>query len=134
VISSVLATPRTHAAFCESHDCQLPRARRTGGRTTGVRRGFDGSAKAAARGEYSERTAQSIDEEVRRLLGEAEQRVRATLTERRAHLDELAAALLQHETVERSALLALLSRVQGAVQPPGVPTDAPQEDAASIAA
>jgi cell division protease FtsH len=66
--------------------------------------------QGATRGEYSERTAQSIDEEVRRLLGEAELRVRATLTERRAQLDELARALLQHETVERSALLALLGR------------------------
>ena len=66
--------------------------------------------RAEARGEYSERTAQSIDDEVRRLLGEAEQRVRATLTERRPQLDELARALLQHETVERSALLELLGR------------------------
>ena len=66
--------------------------------------------RAEARGEYSERTAQSIDEEVRRLLGEAELRVRATLTERRPQLDELARALLQHETVERSALLELLAR------------------------
>jgi cell division protease FtsH len=65
----------------------------------------------SARGEYSERTAQSIDEEVRRLLSEAERRVRATLSERRAQLDELARALLQHETIERSALLALLERV-----------------------
>ncbi len=64
----------------------------------------------AARGEYSERTAQSIDEEVRRLLGEAEQRVRETLTARRAQLDGLAGALLEHETVERSALLALLNQ------------------------
>jgi len=47
---------------------------------------------------------------VRRLLGEAEQRVRATLTARRPQLDELARALLQHETVERSALLELLGR------------------------
>ncbi|MGP8097495.1 MAG: ATP-dependent zinc metalloprotease FtsH [Steroidobacteraceae bacterium] len=66
--------------------------------------------QAAARGGYSERTAQSIDDEVRRLLGEAELRVRATLTERRPQLDELARALLQHETVERSALLELLGR------------------------
>lgn len=85
-----------------------------------------------SRGEYSERTAQSIDEEVRRLLSEAEKRVRATLTERRTQLDELARALLQHETVERSALLLLLDRVQAAVRPasPGAAPDASQQVAA----
>jgi len=90
----------------------------------------------AMRGEYSERTAQAIDEEVRRLLGESEQRVRATLTERRSQLDELASALLQHETVERESLLALLKRVPAAAQPSssGAAPDAPQHTAASIAA
>jgi cell division protease FtsH len=68
----------------------------------------------APRGDYSERTAQSIDEEVRRLLSESEQRVRATLTASRAQLDALAGALLEHETVERSALLTLLNRSQAA--------------------
>ena len=72
--------------------------------------GYLPDVQGAARGEYSERTAQSIDEEVRRILSEAEQRVRATLTERRAQLDELARTLLEHETVERSELLALLAR------------------------
>ncbi len=72
----------------------------------------------APRGEFSERTAQSIDEEVRRLLNESEQRVHVTLTEKRAQLDALAAALLEHETVDRSALLALMNQVPvGALQP-----------------
>lgn len=66
-------------------------------------------SQPATRGEYSERTAQSIDEEVRRLPGEAEQRVRTPLTDRRAQLDALARTLLAHETVERSASLALLT-------------------------
>jgi cell division protease FtsH len=87
-------------------------------------------AQSATRGEYSERTAQSIDEEVRRLLGEAEQRVRATLTERRAQLDRLARVLLEHETVERSALLTLLGETQTAVSAP----DGLTRPAASIAA
>jgi cell division protease FtsH len=69
---------------------------------------FPGTSHA----EYSERTAQSIDEEVRRLLSEAEQRVRVTLTERRSTLDDVARALLEHETIDRSALLALLSHTQ----------------------
>jgi cell division protease FtsH len=91
---------------------------------------------AAMRGEYSERTAQSIDEEVRRLFGEAEQRVRTTLTDRRAELDALANALLQHETIERGALLELLSQVQGATRPsaPGTSTNAPRQVTAPIPA
>jgi cell division protease FtsH len=89
-----------------------------------------------ARGEYSERTAQSIDEEVRRLLGDAEQRVRATLTEKRAQLDALARVLLEHETVERSELLALLARVQINVprSSPGAAKESPTPIATSSAA
>ena len=64
----------------------------------------------APRGEYSERTAQSIDEDVRRLFGESEYRVRATLTKKRAQLDVLASALLEHATAKRSTLLILLNR------------------------
>ena len=79
------------------------------------------------RGEYSERTAQSIDEEVRRLLTEAEQRVRATLTERRAQLDALARVLLEHETVERSEFLALLGRVSVRRASPAATQDAPTQ-------
>lgn len=80
-----------------------------------------------ARGEYSERTAQSIDEEVRRLLTEAEQRVRATLTERRAQLDALARVLLEHETVERNEFLALLGRVSVRRSSPAAAQDAPTQ-------
>jgi cell division protease FtsH len=87
-------------------------------------------AQTVTRGEYSERTAQSIDEEVRRLLGESEQRVRATLTERRAQLDGLARLLLEHETVERSELLILLGEAQTAMSAPDGSTRA----ATSIAA
>ena len=84
-------------------------------------------------GEYSERTAQSIDEEVRRLLSEAEQRVRTTLTEQRGQLDRLANALLQHETIERVALLALLNEVSAitADRSPAGEANQPQLAAAS---
>jgi cell division protease FtsH len=77
-------------------------------------------APARGRSEYSERTAQSIDEEVRRLLSEAEQRVRETLTAKRAQLDAVARALLQQETIERSALSALLAATP-AVAPAPLP-------------
>jgi cell division protease FtsH len=65
-------------------------------------------AGAPRRGEYSERTAQTIDEEVRKLLGEAEQRVHDTLFTQRAQLDAVARALLRQEVVDRATLAALL--------------------------
>ncbi|MCW5660020.1 MAG: ATP-dependent zinc metalloprotease FtsH [Burkholderiaceae bacterium] len=57
----------------------------------------------------SERTAEAIDTEVRRLLDEARARVRDTLTAQRATLDALAARLLKQEVVDRHALEELLA-------------------------
>jgi cell division protease FtsH len=69
------------------------------------------------RNEYSERTAQMIDADIARLLGEAHERVRATLRERRRLLDALAHALLARETVDREALDALLRQEQASATP-----------------
>jgi cell division protease FtsH len=63
---------------------------------------------APGRAEYSEQTAQIIDEEVRKLLLEAEGRVRVSLTAGRKGLEAVAAELLRHEVVDRSMLLRLL--------------------------
>jgi len=57
---------------------------------------------------YSEQTARRIDAEIVRLLEEAHQRVKDTLTEKRDLLDALARALLDKETIDRDALDALL--------------------------
>jgi cell division protease FtsH len=57
---------------------------------------------------YSERTGQTIDAEIAKLLGDAHERVRQTLMEKRDLLDALAHALLQKETVDRDALDALI--------------------------
>jgi cell division protease FtsH len=59
--------------------------------------------------EYSERTAQTIDEEIRAIIGDARTRVRETLTGRRAALDALAKLLLEKEVVDRQGLEALLA-------------------------
>ena len=64
---------------------------------------------ASRRGDYSERTAQTIDEEVRKLLSEAQDRVRQTLTGRRGQLEALAQTLLRQEVVDRATLTALLA-------------------------
>lgn len=61
------------------------------------------------RKEYSENTAQIIDAEVRKILGDASQRVKQTLLAHRHKLDALAKLLLEQEVVDRPALELLLS-------------------------
>jgi cell division protease FtsH len=58
---------------------------------------------------YSERTAQLIDDEVRRVVEEAYARAKRILTERRAELERIAAELIRKETLDRSELDRLLS-------------------------
>jgi cell division protease FtsH len=53
------------------------------------------------RREISERTAEIVDEELKRILGAAYERAREILTAHRADLDRLASALLTHETLDR---------------------------------
>jgi len=67
--------------------------------------------------EYSEQTAQDIDEEVRKLLEEAHGRVHDTLTAKRQILEALARLLLEKEVVDRRALDELLKiHGSGAIQ------------------
>ncbi|WP_434032997.1 ATP-dependent zinc metalloprotease FtsH [Cupriavidus sp. a3] len=58
---------------------------------------------------YSESTAQIIDAEVRKILGDASQRVKQTLLANRHKLDALARRLFEEEVVDRPALELLLS-------------------------
>jgi cell division protease FtsH len=60
------------------------------------------------RGDYSERTAEVIDEEVRKMLLAAENRVSETLTQRHSQLEALAQSLLRNEVVDRTTLDELL--------------------------
>ena len=62
----------------------------------------------AGQREYSERTAQVIDEEIRKILADAHARVHETLTKRRPALDGLAKLLLEKEVVDRTVLEELL--------------------------
>src|SRR6059036_1697023 len=69
------------------------------------------------RREVSERTAELVDTELKRLLGEAYERARVILTEHRDQLDRLAAALLERETLDREEVdLVVAGRT-----PPSVP-------------
>jgi cell division protease FtsH len=60
--------------------------------------------------EYSEKTAQAIDDEVRTIVADARERVRETLTKRRAALDAMATLLLEKEVIDRQGLEALLAK------------------------
>jgi cell division protease FtsH len=58
---------------------------------------------------YSEKVAEEIDDEVRRLIEEAQERARSVLKENRRLLDKLAAVLLEVETLEGESLTRLLN-------------------------
>ncbi|HEU4763263.1 MAG TPA: ATP-dependent zinc metalloprotease FtsH, partial [Gemmatimonadales bacterium] len=69
----------------------------------------------AQRREVSERTAELVDEEVKRLIDEAYERARGILVAERDLLDRMAAALLERETIDREDVDLL---VQGKPLPP----------------
>ncbi len=75
--------------------------------------------------DYSERTAQEIDDEVRRIIDEAHVRCRALLAEHRDKLDILAARLIEVETVEGDELLRILGPADGRPTPPDVSASNP---------
>ena len=58
--------------------------------------------------EYSEHTAQVIDEEISRILNEASSQAIQTLTEHREKLDTLATALDREEELDESEIEALI--------------------------
>lgn len=59
---------------------------------------------------YSEQTAEMIDEETRRIAEETHQRVKKILTTRRAKLERIARELMKKETLDRSELDKLLTQ------------------------
>ncbi len=74
------------------------------------------------RREISERTAEIVDEELKRILGTAYERAREILTNHRDDLDRLAAALLTHETLDREEVELV---VAGKALPPATPPTPP---------
>ena len=113
---------------------------RLGPRTFGRRQSmiFLGRDIAEER-DYSERTAEEIDEEVRRLVDDAHDRCRRVLAEHRDKLDELADQLIEVETIEGDDLTRLLGPAEGrkmpedepepvAATPPAAPAGSAGED------
>jgi cell division protease FtsH len=60
--------------------------------------------------QYAEDTQRIVDEETRRLLGEAEQRATSLIEEHRADLDKLVDLLLERESVDGEEIYSLLGR------------------------
>ncbi len=76
---------------------------------------FLGREFASRRDDYSQATAQAIDEEMRRILDEQYQIAHDVVTKHRAELDRLAEALLERETLDSSEIKA---SVEGRELPP----------------
>ncbi|WP_245802389.1 ATP-dependent zinc metalloprotease FtsH [Desulfacinum hydrothermale] len=74
---------------------------------------LDTGAAPRAR-EFSEKTAQEIDEEISRLLDDAHEKVGRILKEKREYLERLAKDLLEKEVVEGDALRAIEKEVRNA--------------------
>jgi cell division protease FtsH len=67
---------------------------------------------------YSEKIAEEIDDEVRRLIEEAQEQARSILRERRGILDKLATVLLEVETLEGDTLTRFLDSDPNEPWPP----------------
>jgi cell division protease FtsH len=59
---------------------------------------------------YAEGTQEVIDQEVSRLLGDAEERAKNLLSENRETLDAVVAVLLEKETISGDELIAIVKR------------------------
>jgi len=81
------------------------------------------------RREISDRTAELVDTELKRILSEAYERARTILTEQRDALDRLAASLLERETLDREEVeMVVAGRQLAPVAPPAVPTAPPSAE------
>jgi cell division protease FtsH len=80
--------------------------------------GYLGGTEVGSR-PYAEATQRVIDEEVAKLLKEADQRAAVTLTDNRDLLDALTELLLERETVDGTDLDRILGRIPGDRAPVG---------------
>jgi cell division protease FtsH len=63
--------------------------------------------------DYSEQTARDIDDEVKRIIDDCYETVKATLTEKRELLERVAKMLLEKETIEGEELRTLIQEERG---------------------
>lgn len=82
--------------------------------------------------DYSERTAQEIDKEVKRLIDEAYDRAGKIITEHRDKLEKIANSLLEFETLDGSQVAEIVEKGDFTrPAPPDTPTSKPEESEAS---
>ncbi len=62
--------------------------------------------------DYSEKTSEQIDEELKKLMMEAEKRAHHTLTENKEKLEKMVAVLLEKETIEQDEIEAVMGGSQ----------------------
>src|SRR5205809_471504 len=86
------------------------------------------------RREISERTAELVDTELKRMLGAAYERARDILLEHRAVLDRLAAALLERETLDREEVELVVAGKPLPPVPPAGSAGAPPKASAPVVA
>ena len=76
---------------------------------------------------YSEKVAEEIDEEVRRLIDKAYQTAKQVLTEHKEKLEELVEFILEEETIEGDNLTDFLAAPVGQARKPGSEEPPPEE-------
>ncbi|OGO51980.1 MAG: cell division protein FtsH [Chloroflexi bacterium RBG_16_68_14] len=76
---------------------------------------------------YSEKVAEEIDEEVRRLIDKAYHSAKQVLTEHRGKLEEVVQRVLEQETMEGDDLTGLLQAPVGQAPPPKAEAPAPEQ-------
>jgi cell division protease FtsH len=76
---------------------------------------------------FGEQTAEAIDTEVQRIIGECHEQAKRLLRSRRRELDALVGALLEHETLDQPEILA----VTGLPPPSESPSERAQEAASA---
>ena len=109
------APPRSRPAWSASSACQRKSARSA---TAPARRKFLGEpALDQIQRPYSEQTQRIVDEEVSRLLLEAENRAVDLLGAHRDALDSLAVLLVEHETIDGNVVLNVLREEATGQQP-----------------
>ena len=81
--------------------------------------------------DYSEKVAEEIDEEVRRIIDKAYHTAKQVLTEHRDKLEDVVQRLLEQETIEGDDLTSLLQAPVGQApkrEPPTPPAEPKQEE------
>jgi cell division protease FtsH len=71
--------------------------------------------------DYSEKVAEEIDDEVRRIIDKAHERAKSILADNRAKLDQLAKALIEEETLEGERLQQIMQAPPDEPIPPAEP-------------